>query len=167
MGDTNVTGRQILWMSMDWYRVVEADGCIFDFTHLNSVKLQDRDLSGFLQVWDHTLSGMKSIPESGILLSLFKAQVEKHRGMDVDMGEFNRMEPEDTRKSYEWLYDRCVKLLARQRLSAARTELETGGDKGGGRFAFPVRKGVCLDWLKRGKCDVQDCPWVGRGVARG
>ena len=89
MGHEMVLGHQILRMIMDRHKVVEADGRIFDFARLNSVKLFDRDLSGFLKAWDRALSGTKSTPEQGIHLSLFTAQVEKPQGMDADMGEFN------------------------------------------------------------------------------
>ena len=57
-------------MTIDWYKVAEADGCIFDFTHLQAVKMHDQDLSGFIDEWDYTLLGMKSVPEDSILLSL-------------------------------------------------------------------------------------------------
>ena len=56
------------------------------------------------------MGGVKSVPEESIILSLFKAEIEKHRLMEVDMGEFNRMEADNPNKSYKWLYDRCVKL---------------------------------------------------------
>ena len=41
-------GREILYMIIDWYKLVEADGAIFDFSHLNAVKSVGQDLSSFL-----------------------------------------------------------------------------------------------------------------------
>ena len=79
-------GRQNPLMILDWKKVVAADGCIFDFAHLQAVKIHDQDLSGFIDEWDHALLGMKSAPDNSILLSPFKARVEKHRGMAVDIG---------------------------------------------------------------------------------
>ena len=81
-----VNGRQVLLMIIDWYKVAKADGCIFDFTHLQAVKIHDQALSGLIDEWDYALLGMKSAPDNSILLSPFKARVEKHRGMAVDIG---------------------------------------------------------------------------------
>ena len=141
-------GMHIFHMILDWYKLVEADGCIFDFTHLNAVKMVDQDLTAFISEWDYTIMGMKAVPEESILLSLFKAEIEKLRLMDVDMGEFNRMEAGDTCKSYTWLYDRCMKLLQRQRMSTARKEMVNRGH----RRAAPA-KGICADWYTHGKCN--------------
>ena len=63
-------------MIIDWYKVVEADGCIFDFALLQAVKTHDQVLSGFIDERGRALLGAKSAPESSILLSLVKAQVE-------------------------------------------------------------------------------------------
>ena len=76
---------------------------------------------------------MKPTPEQSILLSLFKAQVEKRRGMEVDVGEMRQ-------NGVRWSEKVERRVLARQRLSAARNEMETGG-----RAALHVRKGACSD----------------------
>ena len=61
MSDTLVKGRQILLMVFEWYRVVEADGAVFDFTHLNAVKMHDQDLAKFMdQLW-YTVEGASGI----------------------------------------------------------------------------------------------------------
>ena len=65
-----LNGRQTLHMIFEWYKLVEEDGCIFDFTHLTAVRMKDNNLSKFLDDWDHTLSGMSAIPESSILESV-------------------------------------------------------------------------------------------------
>ena len=43
-----VKGRQIRLMIIEWYKFVEADGYIFDFAHLQAVKMRDQDLRGFI-----------------------------------------------------------------------------------------------------------------------
>ena len=74
-------------MILDWCKVVEADGAVFDFTHFNDVKMVDNNLSQFIEQWDYTLFGMKSAPEDKILQVLFEAQIERHRDMEVDMAD--------------------------------------------------------------------------------
>ena len=38
-------GRRMLKIIYDWHRVVEAEGCIYDITHLESVKMHNQNLS--------------------------------------------------------------------------------------------------------------------------
>ena len=65
------------------------------------------------------------------------------------------MDRNDKNRSYVWIYDRCTKLLARQRMSRARNEMLNKKGR-----AYAATKGLCADWVKRGKCDNKaECAW--------
>ena len=66
------------------------------------------------------------------------------------MGLYHRMEKDDPNKCYEWLYQRCQKLLERQRLAQCRNELQQRSS--GRRAALPANRGLCGDWVKSRVC---------------
>ncbi|CAK0905307.1 unnamed protein product, partial [Prorocentrum cordatum] len=85
--------RQNFHRIFDWHKLVEADACVCGFAHLQAVKMVDQDAAGSIYEWGYTIMGAKSAQEESSLISLFKAEVEKQRSMEVDMGEFNRTGP--------------------------------------------------------------------------
>ena len=53
-----MTGRQILFLIIDWYRVTAADGARYDFNFLQNVSIRNGNLDVFLHDWDTALSGL-------------------------------------------------------------------------------------------------------------
>ena len=57
-----VSGRQILFLVDQRYKMSEADGAVFDTEHLFSVTLKGDRLTEFLANWDQVLAGLRAVP---------------------------------------------------------------------------------------------------------
>ena len=110
---TLVTGRQILLMVHEHYRISATDGALLDFQDLLEVKLQNDDLRSFLQDWETVLTQMKDVPEDQILEALFRKQVEQSVTLRDQMSYYNRLDIGHPDKSYAFLVSAVRKLLER------------------------------------------------------
>ena len=54
-----ITGRQLLHMVDEHFKMSEADGAVYDMEHLLNVKLRGDNLGKFVDEWESVLSGIK------------------------------------------------------------------------------------------------------------
>ena len=156
-----MTGRQVLFVIIDWYRVTAADGARYDFNFLQNVSVRNGNLDVFLHEWDTAISGLGETPAEYILESLFYNQVRHHPELRPDIAYFDRLPQGHMERNYSWLYDRVEAYLERVRIQHARNQLD-----GGHRKVLPVQKdseavpkGYCKTFWNTGKCPSIPCPW--------
>ena len=68
-------GRQIAFMSYDYFRVTGAHDTVLDHADLFSVTLRDDNIQEFDTRWDEVLSSMSKIQSDDILESLYKLRI--------------------------------------------------------------------------------------------
>ena len=76
-----VTGRQMLFLIYEQYRISEVDGALLDLEDLLHVRLHNDDLRNFLNDWEHVLTGMRQLPDEELLETLFRNQLDKSQQM--------------------------------------------------------------------------------------
>ena len=72
-----VTGRQMLFMIFEHYRISAEDGALLDLEDLMCVRLHNDDLRSFLSDWENVLTAMKDVPNVSILETLFRKQLTR------------------------------------------------------------------------------------------
>ena len=151
-------GRQIYRMVIDYFRVSEEQGALFDLTDLMSVRMSGGDLTSFLFSWKTILNGMKHVPEEPTKLHLFYTQVKEFKGIEWELEIYARAKPGDKERTYDYLLEACESYLTRKRLEKNRKAVEKqvsrghnaapapSGDGGSssGKGGKGNRKKVCL-----------------------
>ena len=61
---------------------------IYEFDHLINVQLDGDNLKGFLNSWNMTLSGLKTIPADDQLECLFRKELEKSKSFETIMNQY-------------------------------------------------------------------------------
>ena len=118
-----VTGRQILFLIDQHFRMTEADGAVYDTEHLFSVTVEGDRLQEFLSTWDTVLAGLKQAPDDTILETLFLRQIRKCRSMEQDVAYYDRLTSDHVEKNYQYLLRCARKVVERSRLQWYRNEL--------------------------------------------
>eukprot|EP00973_Karenia_brevis_P040050 5531109-Karenia_brevis.AAC.1 len=72
-----VKGRQIAWPVYHHYELFATEGAVLEFSDMIKVELQSDNLIAFMKAWEYCLIGMKTIPPSDIMESLFLKQLRK------------------------------------------------------------------------------------------
>ena len=68
-----VTGRQILFLIDQHFRMTEADGAVYDTEHLLSVQIRGERLQESLSTWDTVLAGLRNPPMTQCSVHCFYA----------------------------------------------------------------------------------------------
>ena len=87
-----MTGRQILLMIYDYFRVTEVDNNILDLEDIIAIKINNDDSRRFYGEWEMTLTGIRNMPDEEWLETLLKSQIKGHPGLNEDMAYYNRLE---------------------------------------------------------------------------
>ena len=132
-------GRQIYRMVIDYFRVSEEQGALFDLTDLMSVRMSGGDLTSFLFSWKTILNGMKHVPEEPTKLHLFYTQVKEFKGIEWELEIYARAKPGDKERTYDYLLEACESYLTRKRLEKNRKAVER--QVGRGHNAAPAPSG--------------------------
>ena len=75
--DPFLRGRQIAFMSYDYFRVTGAHDAVLDYADLLSVTLHDDNIQEFDTRWDEVLLSMTQIPSDDFLESLYKLRTRE------------------------------------------------------------------------------------------
>ena len=75
-----LSGRQVLWLIFQDFKVSEATGALFSFRDLNNTHMKGDNIREFLTQWDYLLLNLAkgSRPHDRILLDLFYQQIKNH-----------------------------------------------------------------------------------------
>ena len=120
-----MTGRQILLMIYNHFRVTEVDNNILDLEDLIAVNMNNDDLRRFYDEWEMTLTGIRKVPDEDWLETLLKSQIKGHPGLKEDMAYYNRLEKGHADRCYTFLLNCVRKSLERQRQDRAKAEHDT------------------------------------------
>ena len=124
-------GRQIMYLIDQHFKITEADGAVYDIEHLLSVTMNNDKLQAFLCTWDTVLSGLRAQPDKSMLEALFLRQIRGCEAMEQDLAYYDRLAQDDAHRSYDYLIRCCRRVIARNRLTWARTELSKSIANGG------------------------------------
>ena len=80
---TMVTGRQILWLTDQQFKMTESDRSIYDTERIFAVALRGDSLQGFVSMWDNVLVSLwtESCPAPNILETLLVRQLRRSKRM--------------------------------------------------------------------------------------
>ena len=109
-----LSGRQVLWLIFQDFKVSEATGALYSFRDLNNIHMKQEDISGFMANWDYLLLNLQpgSRPTDRILLDLFYTQIKNHSYMKQFITQtWDMMDETDPNKTYHVLRDRVIKIL--------------------------------------------------------
>ena len=166
-----ITGRQIAWMMDGYFKTASAEGAVLELKDLLNAHCRGENISAFKNEWDSVIQGMKTVPDDGILESLFRAQLEKvsnfkerlaHYDFEVGLGR--------EQKSYSQLTDIVRLHIDLHRQSKNREQLDAKSHSGS---AYVVSgksdKNDCYSWVNKGKCSkpANTCPYDHDPAKRG
>jgi len=168
-----VKGRQLLHLVYQYYRIDEAAGALHNIHDLwNVTFVEDNKMEGFLASWDALLAGMKRMPSDEDLEVIFLRQIRKSKALTIDVAQFDRAEPGNPDRSYEFLLRAARRYVERKRLESNRSAIAQAvsgtkpaapaakgkGGKGRGRDRSPSSRagGVCFEFAKSGTCSRGD-----------
>ena len=171
-------GRQIAFMLYHSYRVSEVEGSLLEFEDLMNVTLKEDNVRGFINDWELCLSGLKTIPATDIMESLFRKQLDTSQQLRHTMELYTLdITQRGESRSYEQLMTRTKAHLDRRRLDKNRDDLsnkrsnqqswgaaaqERSSSKGRGkgkrgrdRSSSPgpkTQSGDCHQFMRKGNC---------------
>ena len=116
-------GRQALFMVYQAMKVSEQAGALFDITDLMAVRLNGDKLEGFLNSWDATLTGMRSVPDPQTKEALFLKQLKRSESMKVETAHYERHEIDHPDHSYEFLLSAVKRIIQKRRQDANRKNI--------------------------------------------
>ena len=135
-----VTGRQILYMVDQHFKMSEMDNSVYDTEHLFSIKMKGDRLQEFITTWDQVLTGLDKVPDEQTLRALLLRNLRHCKSMEQDLAYYDRLPPGDVNKCYAYLLRTARALLDRNRLLWFRDEL-TRSIGGGSGWVNPAEKG--------------------------
>ena len=110
--ERRITGRQILELIDDYFRVSAVDGALCQLTRLFAVNMRNNDIERFLNDWDMVLLGMNTVPDKPVLENLFLKQVANHPLLTDYLSDYERKLPGDSGLGYDAIYEMTRRLLA-------------------------------------------------------
>ena len=156
-----VTGRQLLYLVDQHFKLSETDGAIHGLEHLLSVTMKQHQLDKFVADWDLVLAGIAKKPEDSTLEALFLRQLRVCKLMNDDIREYDKLESSDPNRSYAWLKRAATRVIERRRLHTHQQQMQThihgspvlpvGPWKGKGKGKGKEGKGVKGEKGKKGK----------------
>ena len=115
-----LTGRQILWLISEHFRLTRADGDVFGLEALFNCSLHNNNLERFMEEWEHWLSCTCQRPEEGVLEVLLIQQLKKCSQLQDELRDFDRLPVGDPRRNYEGLLAITRRNLERVRIQKHR-----------------------------------------------
>ena len=116
-----LTGRQVLWMIYDHYRVDEEAADLHDVLDLSEVTCHgDQDIERWYLKWGLVLQQQRTEQPEKNLRSMFLKQMERAPALRPDITEYYRMRPGDQNRSYAWLEEQVRRHLAVRRYRSNR-----------------------------------------------
>ena len=120
-----LTGRQILWLIDEHFRLTQADGDVFGMEALLSCSMKNDNLEKFLEEWEYWLSSTQKRPEEGVLEALFLRQLRKCAPLQDELRDYDRLLPGDERRCYAELMASARRHVKRVRLQKHRDAMTT------------------------------------------
>ena len=169
--ERNIIGRQVLWMTYQYFAMNEQDKNMTDMARLHKVILANGDLQQFVYRWDEMLSIMKKRPTDEDLMNLFVLQLDvnlpKNHEFGVEYLLWYNKAPTDPIRTYEGIWTLIHDWVRRKRDTKNRREAlkdhlpglgaamgkSTGDGKGSGKDRSQM---TCFQWRDKGICAKHD-----------
>ncbi len=95
------------------------------------VTVNNDNLQAFFCAWDTVLSGLWAAPQTSMLAALLLRQIREREAMEQDFASRNLLSSDSPDKSYDYLLRCCRRVIERNRLEWARSELSKLVAQGG------------------------------------
>ena len=162
-----VRGRQVLFMSEQYFRTNEEAGALYGTEDLLKIHLVNDDLSTFIRNWDAVIAGMKHMPDNNTLKGIFMREIRKIKRMEYDLKVYERSREGSETRTYQFLAQAVRDILSRDRLKENRDRIAR---MHAGKFSVPAEdqssrfrspgpsggKAPCFNYQKTGKCKFGD-----------
>ena len=162
-----VSGRQLLWLVYQSYKLSQTSGALYSLVDLTNLKIKsekgqrddtphtDKQLRWFVSSWDGLIAGMKSVPDVEILEDIFLRKIRNVLSLKEDLAYYDRLSGDHVDKSFVFLKEACTRLLERKREHENRSAIEAHIASGGSSVqqvlpAAPATKGKGKGKGKRG-----------------
>jgi hypothetical protein len=165
--ERNITGRQVLWMTYQYFAMNEQDKNMTDMARLHKVILLNGDLQQFIYRWDEMLAIMKKRPSDEDLMNLFVLQLDvnlpKNHEFSVEYVLWYNRPPTDTIRTYDGIWSLIHDWVRRKRDTKNRREalkdhlpglgaVATGGAGAGKGSGKDKSQMTCFQWRDKGVC---------------
>ena len=122
-------------MITDNFKVQEGLGVLFTFQDLVKIRLKGNSLEHFINTWDTFLAGQATPVPDNILEHVFLEQVQDCAELKEDVAHYWRAEVETaggppTDRSYKYLYNACLRVIARNKFAANRAAIANAHEQG-------------------------------------
>ena len=87
-----VTGRQMLFLVYEQYRISEVDGALLGLEDLMHVRLHNDDLRNFLYDWENVLAAIADQPSDDVPETFFKQQLKGSIQLKDQMAYYDRLD---------------------------------------------------------------------------
>ena len=138
-----VSGRQLLWLVYQSYKLSQTSGALYSLVDLTTLKIKnekgqkddtphsDKQLRWFVSSWDGLIAGMKSVPAEDILEDIFLRKIRNVLSLKEDLAYYDRLAGGHADKSFTFLKEACNRLLERKREHENRSAIEAHIASGG------------------------------------
>ncbi len=122
-----VSGRQLLWLVYQSYKLSQTSGALYSLVDLTTLKIKnekgqkddaphsDKQLRWFVSSWDGLIAGMKTVPTEDILEEIFLRKIRNVLSLKEDLAYYDRLAGGHADKSFTFLKEACNRLLERKR----------------------------------------------------
>ena len=183
--ERNITGRQVLWMTYQYFAMNDQDKHMTDMARLHKVILVSGDLQQFVYRWDEMLTIMKKRPSNDDLMNLFVLQLDVNLPKIHEFGVeyllwYNRA-PEDPIRTYNGIWRLVHDWVQRKRDAKNRKEALRDHLPGLGAALGTTSPGngqdrsqmTCFQWRNWGVCAKHDAgtceyahPYASKGAGK-
>ena len=118
-----ISGRQLLFMVYEWYKVEEDDKAVHDIKRLLNLRMHNNDLAKWQFEWDAELLRQNEEVPLHLKHTLYQEKVEHHPLMAADMEHYHRLERGHQDKSYQWLHERVNAVFGQKKEGNKLTEI--------------------------------------------
>ena len=98
-----VTGRQMLFVIMQHYRMTEAGGAIFEMGDLLTVRLHNDNIRSFVHDWERVITCMKVEPEEYVLEGLLLRQLRNSTSFRDHITYYDRLQVGHPDRTFKFL----------------------------------------------------------------
>ena len=118
-------GLLILRMIIRHLAIGKGPDAFFSIKDLETIRVNNGNLEGFMNNWEHVLSGMKVIPPEDIQHYFFLAAIKNQKDLHEDIAHYDRLEEDSTHpdRSFRFLKESVARAIKKYREDTNRRDL--------------------------------------------
>ena len=145
-----INGRELLFLIVRYFSTGRHAEIVFTLMDLQRVTLKGDNIEAFQSAWTEVLGSLKREPDVEVLEHFYKEQVLKFKPLQEDIAHYMRLDDDDPRRSYEYLFGCVERHIKRSRQQKVRDQLSKGIAPNSSGPAMSAFKGA-KSWGKVGQ----------------